>query len=117
MGTDTMFAGMLCSSHRQPAVIRFRWNGAAYDAVGASKQRPGSVIPAESGNGAVSGSFGVAEEYSGCPYCRANNFVRCGRCKELSCYDTSWETFHCAHCGNAGRVTGTIETVSGLGAS
>jgi hypothetical protein len=117
MGNDTIFAGMVCSSHHQPAVIRFRWSGTAYEALGASKQRPGSVIPPEGGNGAVRGAFGVTEEYAGCPYCRANNFVRCGQCEELSCYDTSWEVFHCPRCNNSGRITGTIDTVSGLGTS
>jgi hypothetical protein len=117
MENDTMFAGMVCSSHHQPAVIRFRWNGTAYHALGASKQRSGSMIPAEDSSGETRGSFGVTEEYSGCPYCRANNFVRCGRCKKLSCYDTSWEIFQCSHCSNSGRITGTIDTVSGLGTS
>lgn len=117
MRDDTMLASMVCSSHHQPTVIRFRWNGTAYEAVGASKQRPGSIIPSEGGNGAVRGSFVVTEDYTGCPYCRANNFVRCGQCNELSCYDKSWEIFNCPRCGHSGRITGTIDTVSGLGTS
>jgi predicted RNA-binding Zn-ribbon protein involved in translation (DUF1610 family) len=116
MDHEPMFASMVCSSNRQPAVIRFRWTGEAYQALGASKQRPGSVIPS-SGNGAARGAFNVSPEYAGCPHCGADNFVRCGRCRELSCYDTSWEIFHCPRCGNSGRITGTIDSVSGLGSS
>jgi hypothetical protein len=116
MDFGQMFAGMVCSSKGQPAVIRFRWNGDAYGALGASKQRPGSVIPAN-GNGPVRAAFNVTPDYTGCPHCGADNFVRCGRCQELSCYDTSWEIFHCPRCGNSGQVTGTIDSVSGLGSS
>jgi hypothetical protein len=113
---EAMFVSMVCSSTSRPAVIRFRWSGQAYEALGASKQRPGSVIPSDD-NGPIRGEFGLGPHYRGCPYCGADNFVHCGRCKELSCYDSSWEVFHCPRCGNSGRVTGTIDSLSGLGNS
>jgi hypothetical protein len=114
MNQEVMFVSMVCSSQRLPTVLRFRWDGGMYAAVGASKQRPGSVIPPGDG-GAVRGGFGTTPDYPGCPYCGADGFVHCGRCKELSCYDDSWEIFTCPRCGNSGRITGTIDSVSGLG--
>jgi hypothetical protein len=113
---DSLFVSMVCSSARLPAVVRFRWDGESYEAIAGSKQRPGSVIP-PNGNGAINGSFGLGEAYPGCVYCGADNFVRCGRCRELSCYDGSWEVFNCPRCGNSGRVNGTIDSLSGLGNS
>lgn len=98
MDQEPMFASMVCSSTRQPTVIRFRWTGEAYEAVGASKQRPGSVLPP---GGGVRSAFRTAGAYAGCPHCGADGFVHCGRCKELSCYDISWATFHCPRCGNS----------------
>lgn len=47
-----------------------------------------------------------------CPYCGNRNYVRCGRCKKLTCYSGN-STFTCDHCGNVGEVTGTIETIEG----
>lgn len=111
-----MFVSMVCSSQHQPAVIRFEWTGEVFLALGASKQRPGSVIP-PNGNGQTSGAFGTAPGYAGCPYCRADGFVLCGRCNELGCHDDSWEIFNCPRCGNSGRITGTIDKLSGMGTS
>jgi hypothetical protein len=115
---DSTFVSMVCTSTSQPVVVRFRWNGQAYEAIAGSKQRPGSVVP-PSGNGSIKGTFSLGPAYPGCVYCGADNFVRCGKCKELSCYDNSWEVFRCARpgCGNSGRISGTIESLSGLGDS
>jgi hypothetical protein len=113
---NCIFVSMVCSSTNQPAVVRFQWNGQAYQAIAGSKQRAGSVVP-PSGNGPINGAFNLGETYPGCVYCGANNFVRCGRCKELSCYDDSWEVFSCKRCGNSGRITGTIDSLSGMGNS
>ena len=110
-----MFVSMVCSTHRQPTVLRFSWDGGTWIAVGASKQRPGSVIPPGDGDGAVQGAFGTTSAYPGCPYCGSDGFVRCGQCRELSCHDDSWEIFNCPRCGNSGRITGLIDSVSGLG--
>lgn len=111
-----MFVSMVCSSHRQPTVLRFRRDGDSYLALGASKQRPGSVIPPGDG-GATQGAFATTPGYPGCPYCGADGFVRCGRCRELSCHDDTWEVFRCPRCGNSGPVSGHIDSVSGLGTS
>lgn len=110
-----MFVSMVCSTHRQPTVIRFKWYGDSYIALGASKQRPGCVIPPGDGVGAVRAAFGTTPEYPGCPYCGSDGFVRCGRCCELSCHDDTWEIFHCPRCGNSGRITGTIDSLSEMG--
>lgn len=114
MDQEAIFVSMVCSTQRQPTVLRFQRVGSDYAAVGASKQRPGSVIPAGDG-GAIRGGFGTMPGYPGCPYCGSDGFVRCGRCEELSCHDDTWEIFNCPRCGNSGPITGTIDNVSGLG--
>jgi hypothetical protein len=117
MDQEAIFVSMVCSTQRQPTVLRFHRSGATYVAIGASKQRPGSVIPKGDGGGTSNGSFTTTPAYPGCPYCRADGFVRCGRCQELSCHDDTWEIFNCPRCGNSGPVTGFIESVSGMGTS
>lgn len=116
MEQSQLFVSLICSRDRLPAVMRFLWNGSSYEAVGASRQRPGSVIPA-AGRGQVQAEFTDSVDYTGCPYCGADNFVRCGRCHELSCHDDTWQMFHCPRCGNSGPVMGTIDGLSGLGTS
>lgn len=46
-----------------------------------------------------------------CPWCGSKDFVRCGRCAKLTCYDGSG-TFTCAYCGNSGKVSGHIKDIS-----
>ncbi len=49
----------------------------------------------------------VGPQYK-CPWCGNNSFVRCGKCRKITCYNNSLETFTCAHCGNKGRISGII---------
>jgi hypothetical protein len=61
------------------------------------------------------GSFFVGPGFPGCPSCRADNVVRCGRCEQLGCWDQSWPEFTCPTCGNSGPVEGIITEISALG--
>lgn len=45
-----------------------------------------------------------------CPICGNKNIVRCGKCHNITCYDGSG-TFKCAHCGNRGKVSGSIQQI------
>lgn len=47
-----------------------------------------------------------------CPYCGNTDFVRCGKCKQLTCYSGSG-IFSCEYCGNSGEVSGTIDSLEG----
>lgn len=49
----------------------------------------------------------VGPQYK-CPWCGDTDFVRCGRCHNLTCHDAGSKDFTCAHCGNTGKITGTI---------
>lgn len=51
----------------------------------------------------------VGPQYE-CPWCGNTNFVRCGKCQKLTCYDNSGY-FECAHCSNKGKVTGHIDNI------
>lgn len=58
----------------------------------------------------VNGSF-----YSGvlkCPDCGNTQYVKCNICHQLTCYDRSGH-FTCAVCGNSGKVSGYINSLSG----
>ncbi len=47
-----------------------------------------------------------------CPYCGSKSFVRCGRCRCLTCYDEKGY-FTCAYCNNSGEVKGYIDFLEG----
>lgn len=47
-----------------------------------------------------------------CPYCGNKDYVRCGKCKKLTCYSGDGD-FECASCGNIGTVTGVIDNIEG----
>lgn len=77
-----------------------------------------SVTPAPAGQGRshittpMVGKFGISENYNGCLGCHADNYVRCGRCNELGCWNMSNPEFRCGWCGNVGPVSGSIESLS-----
>lgn len=47
-----------------------------------------------------------------CPYCGNRHFVRCGKCRELTCW-SGLGSFVCDHCGHRGSVSGTIDSMEG----
>lgn len=47
-----------------------------------------------------------------CPYCGNRSFVQCGKCGKFTCY-CGEGLFHCAYCGQEGKVSGSIEEVDG----
>lgn len=46
----------------------------------------------------VQGNLNATEEYPGCPYCGANNFVQCGNCQKISCWNGETQ-LTCPWCG------------------
>lgn len=68
-----------------------------------------------SGSGSVS-KIDLSKSRTGpqykCPHCGNTEFVRCGKCKKLTCYSGSGN-FVCDHCGNTGEVSGTIDSLEG----
>ena len=44
-----------------------------------------------------------SEGYPGCPYCRSNDFIQCGRCHKLYCYHGESKVV-CPFCGNNGEI-------------
>ena len=47
----------------------------------------------------VQGNMYYTKEYPGCPYCKTKNFVQCGKCKKLSCWNSETK-LTCLWCGN-----------------
>src|SRR2546426_275993 len=110
---QALFASITCSRTGSPMVGRFVLGDAAqgWVLVGASRQRPGSVLPKQGGE-AARGRFALSDRYPGCPNCGAGDFVSCGRCGQLGCWDSASAIFTCPSCGNSGPVEGLIDRVT-----
>lgn len=48
-----------------------------------------------------------------CPVCGSISLVKCGQCNQLACQDQKVAEFHCPWCSNAGKISGTFDTLSG----
>ncbi len=51
----------------------------------------------------IKGRIYPDEEYPGCPYCGAKNFVVCS-CGRLNCYNMEDNKFQCEWCGSKGEL-------------
>ena len=63
----------------------------------------------------ITGNLIADDGFNGCPYCRSERFVLCGRCGKLSCWNNE-ERITCGWCGMTGKVESTedeIEVKSG----
>jgi len=52
----------------------------------------------------VKGSIVMDDEYPGCPHCGGKNFVQCGSCNKIGCWDNADSYYTCPFCGNGGEV-------------
>jgi hypothetical protein len=48
----------------------------------------------------VSGKMSMDEEYPGCPHCGAMAWFSCGKCKKITCTNSTATKATCAWCGN-----------------
>jgi hypothetical protein len=104
-----------CSTDRSTRTATFRRVGDEFQLARVGPE----PIPADGAPGGglpVNGSFGLSPEYRGCPGCRSDSYVRCGSCGELGCWRSTQPYFTCGHCGNGGRVQGSITSISALDA-
>lgn len=104
------FIPMTCSRNGQFLMSRFERTEAAWSLVGASVARR-STSEVAGPRDQITGGIVLDAAYTGCPVCGANSIVRCGRCSELNCWDSTVPQFHCASCGNSGQVSGTIDSL------
>ncbi len=51
----------------------------------------------------VTGEFGFASKYPGCPHCGRDSLVRC-RCEEITCWDGDSRNVSCPSCGRKGKI-------------
>lgn len=58
----------------------------------------------------VSGSIELDEEYPGCPYCGAKQFIVCNNCGTVSCYHGT-RTITCPGCHMIGEVA-SVESLN-----
>lgn len=58
----------------------------------------------------IVGNLYPADEYPGCPYCKAVRFLTCGTCGKLSCWNGE-EKIRCSWCGTKGRIMTTEKEI------
>lgn len=102
-----------CINTRRPFYARYDF---AYDGVWVLsyglKEMPADTTPGEGDTIKVDLSRSRTGPQYKCPHCGNNGYVRCGKCKLLTCWN-SRGSFTCAHCGNHGEVSGTIDSMEG----
>jgi hypothetical protein len=81
------------------------WNLAEVRVVGQG------TSPAGHDQARLTGSFGIAAGYLGCPDCGNRDYVRCNRCGGLTCWYGSSD-FLCMTCGLRAAVSGGIAEVN-----
>lgn len=102
-----------CGTDKKTRIATFQLAGKEWrlTEVSADPLPEEGVMP---GRIAMTGQFGVATGYTGCPGCKALFYVRCGKCTELSCWVGGSADFTCGSCGNHGSVAGSIESLDAM---
>ncbi|SFF14229.1 hypothetical protein SAMN05421541_106357 [Actinoplanes philippinensis] len=102
-----------CETGKQARVATFRHTGGEWQLaeVSADALPEGGTIP---GRITKTGPFGIASDYTGCPGCGADSYVRCGECGEMCCWRTSTSHHTCPGCGNHGQVSGRIRSAEAM---
>lgn len=59
----------------------------------------------------ITGNLIPTNEFNGCPYCKSKEFVQCGRCGKLSCWNKE-ERITCGWCGLTGDITTTEDAIN-----
>lgn len=107
---------VLCHITRQPYGVRLEeishgvWMGDWAFAINENRAKREGYDRSE-----IRGTFGFTEKYPGCPYCRATGLVRCGRCGQLTCWNSESSISTCAKCGQRGVVSGNIDHLTAGG--
>ncbi len=104
---QTAWIRFFCGRDRRGRMATFRKVRSEWQLTSVADKGPSGGQP---GRLAVSGQFGLAPEYAGCPGCRADSYVRCGNCSNLSCWNSATTTFACGSCNNRGDVSGRIDS-------
>jgi predicted RNA-binding Zn-ribbon protein involved in translation (DUF1610 family) len=60
----------------------------------------------------LSGAFAIGADYSGCPECGNDSFMRCGQCEKLTCWSSETSEAKCGACGHTGPMGGEISDVN-----
>ena len=63
------------------------------------------------GKSEIAGSFGIADNYPGCPTCQDTGLLKCA-CGRVSCYDGTSKTLICPWCNKQGNVGGNIDRLT-----
>lgn len=113
---DNAWLNFHCSTHHQTRIATFRHNGKEWQLAEVAAD-PLPEVPEGGGIAGripMTGKFGIARDYPGCPGCGADSYARCGNCAELGCWRSTSKTYKCAKCGHGGRVSGRIDSANAM---
>jgi len=105
-----VFVVMQCAQTRRSMTARFIEQGDWWNLAELHTRESQDTTEASEDSERLTGNFGVAGEFSGCPECGNKAYVRCGTCGELSCWPGSG-SFVCPGCGVKSEVEGSINDV------
>jgi hypothetical protein len=110
---ENAWLNFYCETDKQVRVATFRLVGKEWHLieVSADPLPEGGAIP---GRIPMTGPFGDSSDYTGCPGCGAETYVRCGACGEVGCWHRASVTHTCAKCGNHATVEGVIESIDAM---
>ena len=104
-----------CRRSRQPYGMRFEEKGRgnwladwAFAIKEQSAKREGFD------RGEISGAFGFATTYPGCPSCKAPGLFRCG-CGKVACWGGVTRTVQCPWCGRTVNLDATVDRLGAGG--
>jgi hypothetical protein len=107
-----------CEQTGSPIVLRVSRSGPQHwlftDCLLLEASGRGASSAAEQAPVQLSGSFSLADTYSGCPHCGAESLARCSACHRSSCHPEGQPVHRCPWCGSVSRMSQTaIESMEG----
>ncbi len=116
MAAEAMaWVAMRCARTRGDLVARFARRGTEWQLTELTPVE--ACIDSGEARLHISGRFGIAPGYAGCPGCQAPEYVECLECGSLSCWlQTPANTYTCGWCGHQGRIVGQIDAIQAVDA-
>ncbi|MEV0895332.1 hypothetical protein [Actinoplanes sp. NPDC049802] len=110
---ESAWVNFYCETDKKVRVASFRRSEEVWQLVevGTDVMPEGGAIP---GRIAMTGAFGIAPGYTGCPGCRVDSYAGCGRCGELNCWRAGSPQMICAGCGEINPITHSLSSASAM---
>lgn len=100
-----------CCNHKRIYGIRFEKHGRTWKYTWAFPVQEKTALREDYDKTQISGTLIEDEEYPGCPHCGAKGFFHCV-CGKLNCWNGECSYVTCSWCGNSGRLSAGINSIS-----